>query len=204
MSSQELFATLAYLAGNRLLGIEADAKLDPFRGQDFDLGLVFDSASRTIGTRFDNAYEQGYTVICKMEEDEDLEIAVLMLPDDNDKVDALTKGDTFEAKLKVLDYDSLFQRSVFGQTIEEGDDPEPQEEPESYGTTPEAYLPQEPAQQPELEPEPEPEPEPTPEPVPEPEPAPPPEQHSLEFGLPGAALMGDRISAHRHQWQTTN
>ena len=58
MSLKDLFTTLNFLEDNRLLGIEADAKLDPFRDQHYALGLIYDESSRTIGTRFDRAYEQ--------------------------------------------------------------------------------------------------------------------------------------------------
>ena len=175
MSLKDLFTTLNFLEDNRLLGIEADAKLDPFRDQHYALGLIYDESSRTIGTRFDRAYEQGYTLVCKLEEDDRLEVTVLMLPEDNDKVDALSTGDVFEANLKVLDYDTLYQRPVFGQVVLEGATTEPKAVPPNPS---EATITQEPEQltEPEPEPEPQPEPQPQPQPEPEAEPQPQPQQ----------------------------
>ncbi len=122
-----MFETLADLAVNRHLPAEAEEKLAPFRSKEFSLSLEFVSASRTFGNRFDPVYEQGDAVICKPA-GETLEISVLFPPDENDRVEDLSPGDPFEAKVTLLDFDTLYQRAVLGQVLEESPEGEPTEE----------------------------------------------------------------------------
>ncbi|MFP6854776.1 MAG: hypothetical protein VB980_03255 [Opitutales bacterium] len=123
-----MFETLADLAVNRHLPAEAEKKLVSFRRKEFSPNLEFVSASRTFGNRFDPVYEQGYAVICKPA-GETFEISVLFPPGENDRVDALSPGDPFETKVTLLDFDTLYQRAVFGQTIEDSVEIEQEEEP---------------------------------------------------------------------------
>ena len=73
----------------------------------------------------DSAYEEGKTVTCKLE---GVEVTVLLLPKENDRVDALKPGDDLEAKVTPLDFDSLYQRAVLGQVIEKSPEVETPEE----------------------------------------------------------------------------
>lgn len=61
-------------------------------------------------------------------EGETVEIAVLLPPDENTRVDALEPDQIFEATVTLLDFDTLYQRAVLGQVIEESKEVEPEEE----------------------------------------------------------------------------
>ncbi len=109
--------------------------------------LAFGSASRTFGNRFDPVYEQGYTVLCSPE-GETVEVAVLLPPDENTRVDAFEPDQIFEATVTLLDFDTLYQRAVFGQAIKDSVEAEPEEEasPEVEDSVPEETT-EEPEQQ---------------------------------------------------------
>ena len=125
MSQDELFKLLDDLAETRRLPTEIDALLEPFRGKTYTLSFRFVSASSTFGNRFDSAYGQGKTLTCKMD---DREATVFLLPHENEVVEALAADDEFERVVALLDFDTLYQRGIFGQFIEETIEAEPQEE----------------------------------------------------------------------------
>ena len=182
MANEKLIATLADLAANRRLGLEASSVLKPFLGEQYTLRFEFGSAERTFGNRLDSSYEGGKTVTCKLE---GIEVSVLLLPTENDKVKSLKAGDELEAKVTPLEFDSLYQRAILGQVPEESAESESNEEPSSESeqavpedTTPEptqAKKPEAPTEPAKPAPAPEPaKPTPAPEPAkptPEPEPA---------------------------------
>lgn len=118
MSSAELLATLADLKANRRIPSEVKAAIDPFRGQNVTLKLHFASANRTFGNRFDSSYDDGYTVISKIE-DHEIEVSVLFDPSANALIEALSPGETLEAWVTVLDFDDLYQRAILGHLPEE-------------------------------------------------------------------------------------
>jgi hypothetical protein len=67
MISPALLATLTNLKNNRLLSGEAKSALAPFTGKTFTLLLAFVSASRTFGNPFDPVYDDGHTLIRRIE-----------------------------------------------------------------------------------------------------------------------------------------
>ena len=146
MISPALLATLTNLKNNRLLSVEAKSALAPFIGKTCTLPLAFVSAARTFGNPFDPAYDDGRTLICRIE-GEEIEVTILLGVEGNDRVDSLVSDETFEAKLTVLDFDALYQRAIFGQLLaptavseeeEEGtEEPQTQisEEPEALPAT---------------------------------------------------------------------
>lgn len=125
MSQDELFELLDDLAETRRLPTEIEALLEPFRGKTYTLSFRFVSASSTFANRFDSAYGQGKTLTCKMN---DREATVFLLPHENEVVDALAADEEFERVVTLLDFDTLYQRGIFGQFIEETIDAEPQED----------------------------------------------------------------------------
>ena len=127
MNSPILFAKLAEIKEARLLASEAVAALAPFIGKPFSLSLTFLSVSRTFGHRFDSAYDDGQTLVCKLGDGE-IEAAVLLVPEENDLADSLAPDEVFEARLTVLDFDTLHQRPVLGQYL--GDIPVPAQDQE--------------------------------------------------------------------------
>ncbi len=72
-------------------------------------------------------------------EGETLTVAVLLPPDENARVDALEPDQIFEATLTLLDFDTLYQRTVFGQSLEDSVEAEPEEKasPEVEDSVPE-------------------------------------------------------------------
>ncbi|MBT6850087.1 MAG: hypothetical protein HOA16_02730 [Opitutae bacterium] len=127
MISPALLATLTNLKNNRFLSGEAKSALAPFIGKAATLSLAFVSASRTFGNPFDPAYDDGRTLICRLE-GEEIEVTVLLGAEKNDRVDSLDSDETFEAKLTVLDFDALYQRVIFGQLLRADSASEEQEE----------------------------------------------------------------------------
>ena len=127
MISPALLATLTNLKNNRLLSGEAKSALAPFTGKTFTLPLAFVSASRTFGNPFDPVYDDGHTLICRIE-GEEIEVTVLLGAEENDRIDSLASDETFEAKLTVLDFDPLYQRAIFGQLLAQNAASEEQEE----------------------------------------------------------------------------
>ena len=127
MISPALLATLTNLKNNRFLSGEAKSALAPFIGKTATLPLAFVSASRTFGNPFDPAYDDGRTLICRLE-GEEIEVTVLLGAEKNDRVDSLDSDETFEAKLTVLDFDALYQRVIFGQLLPADSASEEQEE----------------------------------------------------------------------------
>ena len=97
MISPALHATLTNLKTNRLLSGEAKSALAPFIGKTFTLPLAFVSASRTFGNAFDPVYDDGHTLICRIE-GEEIEVTVLLGAEENDRIDSLASDETFEAK----------------------------------------------------------------------------------------------------------
>ena len=140
MISPALHATLTNLKTNRLLSGKAKSALDPFIGKTFALPLVFVSASRTFGNPFDPVYDDGHTLVCRLE-GEEIEVTVLLGAEENDRVDSLASNETFEAKLTVLDFDALYQRAIFGQLLASTSVTEEQEE---VTEEPQTQIPQEP------------------------------------------------------------
>ena len=91
--------------------------LDPFREDTFQLTCSFVSSSRSLGSQLDSAYNDSYTIICKVGVGE-TECSVQALPSENARIEDLRPGDEFELKLKVLGFDSLYQRVLFGQLLD--------------------------------------------------------------------------------------
>ena len=217
MNLSELKETLGRLKNTRMLSIEAQAALDPYRDQTLHLRVSFRSASQTHSTQLGSEYNGGYTVVGSIDGG-DLGISVLLRPSENENVEALSEGQILEMPLGVLDYDALYQRAIFGQlaaeqasilhpnptlepTLEPTLQPTPEPEPESS----DSYWVTEPAPEPTAEPEssdvdwtPDSDPEPIPEPAaitPVPMEAPP------ELPLEPDPVMVDRIEQLQKQFR---
>ena len=91
--------------------------LDPFREDTFQLTCSFVSSSRSLGSQPDSAYKDGYTIICKVGAG-DTECSVQVFPSENARIESLSDGDDLELELKVLGFDSLYQRVLFGQVAD--------------------------------------------------------------------------------------
>ena len=116
MTQSDLLDALAKLKESRLLSSEADSLLEPFREDTFRLTCSFVSASRSLGSRSDAAYNDGYTVTCKVGAGK-FECFVLAFPAEDARIEDLGLGDELELELKVIGFDSLYQRVILGQVV---------------------------------------------------------------------------------------
>ena len=111
---KEIMTALRELKEKRLLTSEAEELMKPYEGAIFDLRLDFVSSSRSFGSQKDPVYDSGQKVLCTAEK-WDVECEVLFSPEDNDLVESLEVGQDFLVTVKFIDYDSLYQRVIFGK-----------------------------------------------------------------------------------------
>ena len=111
---KEIMTALRELKEKRLLSSEAEELMKPYEGASFDLRLDFVSSSRSFGSQKDPVYDNGQKVLCTAEK-WDVECEVLFSPEDNDLVESLEVGQDFLVTVKFIDYDSLYQRVIFGK-----------------------------------------------------------------------------------------
>ena len=111
---KEIMTALRELKEKRLLSSEAEELMKPYEGATFDLRLDFVSSSRSFGSQKDPLYDSGQKVLCTAEK-WDVECDVLFSPADNDLVESLEVGQDFQVTVKFVDYDSLYQRVIFGK-----------------------------------------------------------------------------------------
>ena len=111
---KEIMTALRELKEKRLLSSEAEELMKPYEGASFDLRLDFVSSSRSFGSQKDPVYNSGQKVLCTAEK-WDVECDVLFSPEDNDLVESLEVGQDFLVTVKFIDYDSLYQRVIFGK-----------------------------------------------------------------------------------------
>ena len=111
---KQIMTALRELKEKRLLSSEAEKLMKPYEGATFDLRLDFVSSSRSFGSQKDPLYDSGQKVLCTAEK-WDVECDVLFSPADNDLVESLEVGQDFQVTVKFVDYDSLYQRVIFGK-----------------------------------------------------------------------------------------
>jgi len=111
---KQIMTALRELKEKRLLSSEAEELMKPYEGATFDLRLDFVSSSRSFGSQKDPLYDSGQKVLCTAEK-WDVECDVLFSPADNDLVESLEVGQDFQVTVKFIDYDSLYQRVIFGK-----------------------------------------------------------------------------------------
>ena len=111
-----LVTELKRLLRERVLGYQAKESVESFGSSvSYSLELNFVSSQRTFGSNMSEEYEDGQTVVCDLE-GHDLQVAVMMLPSANDWVLERNKGEKFELTGRLLSYDTLYDRAIFGQT----------------------------------------------------------------------------------------
>jgi hypothetical protein len=87
--------------------------LDECGSEEFSLNFRFISRSLSFGNQKDPKYNDGHAVICNVD-GLDVECSLLFTVDEKDQAEALESGNVFNSKVHVLDYDSLYQRIIFG------------------------------------------------------------------------------------------
>ena len=124
----EILDVLSNLKINRKLSSEADKLFQPFIGKSVDLSFSMIEVNTTYSTRLREIYKGGKTILAKIAGTE-LECSILCAKDKNEWVTGLGKGDEFSCLVKVLQFDNLYQRAVFGQYFEDDElglsNPEP-------------------------------------------------------------------------------
>ena len=109
----ELFELIEKLREERSISSGTQDVFKKFIGKEYQANLSFVSASRTFSLRYDDSYSNGYTVNALIQ-DKGCEVNVLFLPLENKKIEELKKGENFEATVYFIEYDSLYERAVFG------------------------------------------------------------------------------------------
>ena len=129
MSEQSLVAVLRSLKEEAASGTEAEDQLSAFRDGTYRLEFVFDSSSRTFSSQHDpeRTYENGQTITGQLA-DENLRFSLLALPSENEWADSLKRDDSFAMTVRILGFDGLFQRPIFGQVAGSSEMPEEPEE----------------------------------------------------------------------------
>ena len=118
MNKSDLFEILRSLKETRKLSSESEAIIKPFLGKVFDLNFLFKEAVSTFANRLGNEFKNGKTVVAEIK-DEDLDCSILFPKSENDWIDRLEAGEDWYTKVKVLEFDNLYQRVIFGFTDNE-------------------------------------------------------------------------------------
>jgi hypothetical protein len=142
MVFEGLVAELKRLIRDRIPGSQAKESVESFGQAKFLLELRFFSSSRTFGSKIGKEYEGGQTIVCSLK-GHDLQVAVMMLSSSNDWVKERTKEDGFELWGRLVSYDTLYDRAIFGQALEGDSQEQPFSDPESIYEEPKAVLPKE-------------------------------------------------------------
>ena len=93
---------------------------EPYKDAVLPLSLSFVSAAKSFGAQKDEAYNDGYSVVCNAE-NWDVEICLLFSSEENSLVESFESGEDFEANVKFIDYDALYQRAMFGKLISQSE-----------------------------------------------------------------------------------
>jgi len=112
--------SLKELREKRLLTSEVESLFEPYKDAVLPLSLSFVSAAKSFGAQKDEAYNDGYSVVCNAENWE-VEICLLFSSEENSLVESFESGEDFEANVKFIDYDALYQRAMFGKLISESE-----------------------------------------------------------------------------------
>jgi len=113
VNKPNFFEVLRSLKETRKLSSESEAMVKPFLGSRLEINLVFRESESTFTTTFGNEFKGGSTVLAEIE-GEDLDCSVLFPKTKSNQVDEFQTGETFQAEVKVLAFDNLYQRIIFG------------------------------------------------------------------------------------------
>ena len=113
VNKPNFFEVLRSLKETRKLSSESEAMVKPFLGSRLEINLVFRESESTFATTFGNEFKGGNTVWAEIE-GKDLDCSILFPKTKSNQVDELQTGETFQAEVKVLAFDNLYQRIIFG------------------------------------------------------------------------------------------
>jgi len=117
---EQLMNSLKELREKRLLTSEVESLFEPYKDAVLPLSLSFVSATKSFGAQKDEAYNDGCSVVCNAE-NWGVEICLLFSSEENSLVESFESGEDFEANVKFIDYDALYQRAMFGKLISESE-----------------------------------------------------------------------------------
>lgn len=110
---ESLVKTLIDLKEQRRLSSECEEMIKPFIGKVFDARFGYKESSSTFASRLGDEFKGGKTVIAEIL-DAGLDCSLLYPESENEQVASYKQGDEFHLKVKVLEFDNLYQRVVFG------------------------------------------------------------------------------------------
>ena len=113
MAKEEIIKALRTLKEKRLFSSEAEKLVAPLKGSKDSFNFEFIESSPTFGRQLDSAYDNGHQLIVKFEEN--IESAILISEKQFEYLNELSSGQSISMNLKFLEYDSLYQRAVFGK-----------------------------------------------------------------------------------------
>ena len=113
VNKPNFFEVLRSLKETRKLSSESEAMVKPFLGSRLEINLVFRESESTFATTFGNEFKGGSTVLAEIE-GKDLDCSILFPKTKSNQVDEFQTGETFQVEVKVLAFDNLYQRIIFG------------------------------------------------------------------------------------------
>jgi hypothetical protein len=127
-----LLNILKEIKTNRIIGSEADKLLEPFHGKSGEFSFSVIEVSTTFSTRHGELYKGGKTILAKIM-GTDLKGTILFSKEENKWINGLALGNEFSCRVKVLQFDRLYDRVVLGEVFENDElelaKPEPQSHP---------------------------------------------------------------------------
>ena len=112
MTKKEFLQLLKRIKAERLLSSEADNLFSSAKGDIYSISLNFLRFSSVIGRQIDSEYDDGFIFECITEEEFD--VAVLFQHQFKELVESLSGQSPQEINVKVLGYDSLYQKAILG------------------------------------------------------------------------------------------
>ena len=117
---------------NRRIGSEAGKLVEPFIGKSGEFSFSPIEVSNTFSSRQGELYKGGKTILAKIV-GTDLMCNILFSKEENEWINGLALGNEFSCRVKVLQFDRLYDRVVFGEVLESDElelaKPEPQPSP---------------------------------------------------------------------------
>ncbi|HIG85363.1 MAG TPA: hypothetical protein EYQ23_15035 [Verrucomicrobiales bacterium] len=121
MANDEIIEQLKSLKEKRLFGSEVEKLIEPFKGKEYSFDMTFAESGRAFGSQSDPAYDNGHKMTCEIPEGP--EITVLVPADQEEFINGLKSGDNFNLTVRLLGYDGLYHRAVFGKIDHEEETP---------------------------------------------------------------------------------
>ncbi len=133
VTKQEFLELLRRVKAERLLSSETDILFEAAKGDRYSLSLNFIQFSSVLGSQINSEYDNGFKFECTTGEGSD--VVVLFQDKFKEFADSLRGQNAREIKVKVLGYDSLYQKPILGYFEEEITEQESSTEPDTEPNT---------------------------------------------------------------------